>query len=247
MLKLPLTIVQTLTILYLAGDQNRQNPTIDEAINIIEGGYTKFNKSLKESSISSLLDKLRLFYGWLSGISFGFIILLAYTTEASSKWVHSLLLIISSTFFISLLNSVAISWCMYHRKNIKNLLSFAVYIFAILILAVVVDMINPDEPLLIPLIFASLAPLLGLLGLSADSFNHPIVQMVVISAFMLIYLFTVYVGMWLISAPLTFASAVVLACPVYFARTIEYFWPKQNLVGLCMILNIVIILWQAAL
>jgi hypothetical protein len=120
MLKVVLTITQTLISIYWAGGMARQNSAIDEVIELVEEGYMLFNSKIKNSSVSIALKQLNRFYILLFWVSFGMLLFIPFFGQLFIS-LKSSYFILSCLFLFSGFSWSSISWCTEHKEVLKNL------------------------------------------------------------------------------------------------------------------------------
>jgi hypothetical protein len=224
MLKIILTTVQVFIGIYWAGAVARQNERVDAFFSLLEGSYAAFNRCLKDAELGSSLAVLRKFYGWLAVGLVLSLLLFARLVPPGSSLGLAWAVLFTGAFFAWF----SLRWCLEHRSALKEYAPQTLLMVLTPLLAAGLDQLAGTQlvqVLIQPLVRSEhLQPFVSALDTpwaAAASFS-----VVLFACFVIMYGVT-----WLLSAPVAFASFLLVALPIWFARRIHsidqkntFFW-----------------------
>lgn len=236
-LKFVLTIAQILTGLYLAGELIRQNKDVDMFLGSLERSYGRFNRQLEESSVRSGLSQLARLYALFAILAFVAFLLVgrlqAVRVQTWAIWA----------FTTCTLGWLSIGWCTDHRKTLAQFRPGLALALIFPVILVSTDLLTGES-----FTRRFCEPIYMLLSDNPWHFElpqlaSPIAFGSLLMALLLGTFASYYILIWLVAAPIAFASVLVIWVPVSLARLIHTFAPKTPMAGLVAVVFAMASLW----
>jgi hypothetical protein len=229
-----LVLIQVLIGFYWAGDMARQSSKIDTLVSGLEDSYGSFNTRLKDARVMTGLAALRRFYGWIAVVAT--ITLLIFPSIIGPNQAFAGLA--SVALLMSILGWFSIKWWLDHKNTASEIGSrLALFIFLPLLIAIFDTILStPFTHILADALYR--IPLLP--DLSIPKLTSPLAIGSAISALFAVGALFFYLLIWLMTAPIVFLSAVLIALPVLLARFIHTIAPRRAFVGLTFVASVVI-------
>jgi hypothetical protein len=240
MLKIILTTVQIFIGVYWAGAVVRQNKRIDAFFSLLEGGYATFNGRLKDAELGSALAALRKFYGCLAlGLVVALLLFGRFIPHNSSigvTWAASF----TGAFFAWF----ALRWWLQHRAALTDYLPQTALMVLTPFFAAGLDQTAGTQ--LVEVLVQPLARSEHLQPFVSAP-NASWMAAAVLSGVLLTCFVSMYGITWLLSAPLAFASFLLVAIPIWFARWIHAIDPKNTFFWFSVVVMLGVSWWMTQL
>lgn len=226
------TTLQIIISIYWAGEVVRQNPKVENLIEVIERGYKSFNSSLKDVQVVNALRVLRKIYVYLIVIIISAILI----QDFLSTNLTILNLILSRLLPITLLGWFSLEWCLDHKKYISGVSPQVLLIIVSPVLFVIIDQLMSTS--ISDVIVVPCTQILDAIGYEPPTNNILISMVCTLTITLSIAIF--YILAWFISVPIAFVSAILVCIPIFFARLMHYFFPHKPFFGFTVLAFIIV-------
>ena len=207
MIKLLLITLQVLISIYWTGEVARQNKGIDAFVSMLEEGYSRFNKNIKQADVYKGMFVLYKIYEALIGIGFVLYII-------AFLLMPSIINIAATILAIGLFGASSFEWHIQRRRFALNYFVLIV-ILALQYLLLIFHLVPDPNPEFVGLTKGRATAYAASYLLAAGSF---------------------YLSFWAIASLFMYTSAAFLSIPVILARAIHRIAPSRPFFGLTVFL-----------
>lgn len=234
MVKVLVNIGLILVGVYLAGNFARQNPKFDAFLVVIEDGYDGLNRKIKDANIRQGVILLQRIYGVLAFLSVALFLVIPHVVSVTNIYLEK-----TSIFSLVFLAAWgALSWCLQHKKALKENSTMALLMIASPFALAFFEVQSG-----VPLLRAFLKPVYGILpifNIHIDAGSGVWLLALLLSSLLVIALALQYIASWCIAIPVLFISIFLVLGAIYFARLVNTVAPQKAFFGL-MVLAFVIL------
>lgn len=225
-----LTLIASLSSVYLAGDMIRQNEKLDAFLSSTEQLYSVVNRRLSKATITDGLRILQRLYGLLAFtlmISFVLIGVLGVNNSAVIITVSTSLVFAGFAWF-------SILWCLDHKKVLKAFLpNGALLVLCPLGIGFMDLLLGSNFASIIAL---PLAQLLETLHFQWQLPSNPIALGAIAAAIFFFFALVQYAIAWILCFPFAAMAAITAAVILWLAKAIDTLFPKKPFVGFVVFL-----------
>ncbi|WP_072430228.1 hypothetical protein [Chitinimonas taiwanensis] len=241
MLKVALTILAVLISAYWIGERIRRNPKIDKFLSALEGGYSKLNERLEESTIMDGLRLLRKYYGWISVALFICILVVQRLPQSTPMATLRLF----SVFGFAFMGWFSIKWVTEHKSTIVEISRDNVLIVFGPLLLGIFDILFGTP--FMDILARPMREIATLLHFDLPLDTNPIAIGSITSLAVLGFFGFYYLLTWIVTAPVFLISVFVVLLPIRFARLLAAIDRTSTFLWLTLFVMLGISVWLSQL